>query len=284
MKNKHFSAYARARVEELTPGTLVRRHPIIGEAHDGKLWPVRSVGKIPSSKEPVVWLEGFSGCMCISAISMPDPSELPPAQNGPGRHAVTYACGTEHKPGEFGMWWGPVETEEEALATQGGMTTDAVIRFNTDGTDTVLHRWDVTQWKWVPADFAPDVVKEAIGVTVGNPAGIVRAEFVQSADGQGTTAFNEGALEKVSFGPGDRKPATGLASLDAWLDPEDHQGMTSLLLDDIVHDAASRMASNANNDGLSSQLEFLRVTACWTDDDILNALNDAVSSEKEEGL
>jgi len=36
------------------------------------------------------------------------------------------------------------------------------------------------------------------------------------------------------------------------------QGFTSEDLDEIVHDAASRLASNANNDGIGSQIEFLQ--------------------------
>lgn len=44
-------------------------------------------------------------------------------------------------------------------------------------------------------------------------------------------------------------------------------------LDDIVHDAASQMASNANNGGVSKQIEFLIAVAGWTVEEIHNALN-----------
>lgn len=41
-------------------------------------------------------------------------------------------------------------------------------------------------------------------------------------------------------------------------------------LDSIVHDAASSLASNANNEGLSGQIQFL-TTHGWSYNDILKA-------------
>ena len=43
-------------------------------------------------------------------------------------------------------------------------------------------------------------------------------------------------------------------------------------LDEIVRDAAAAMASNSNNEGLRGQIEFLRVIAGWSDEDIKRAL------------
>jgi hypothetical protein len=43
-------------------------------------------------------------------------------------------------------------------------------------------------------------------------------------------------------------------------------------LDSIVHDAASQMASAANNDGVEGQLDFLIDTCGWTEEDILNGV------------
>jgi hypothetical protein len=40
-------------------------------------------------------------------------------------------------------------------------------------------------------------------------------------------------------------------------------------LDDIVHEAASRLASNSNNDGIKSQIDFLTIVCGWSDEDIL---------------
>lgn len=58
------------KAEDVTVGMEVRYHPIIGEEHDGKIYTVRSIGKIPSSpKEDVVWLNERSGCVALSAIS-----------------------------------------------------------------------------------------------------------------------------------------------------------------------------------------------------------------------
>ena len=43
-------------------------------------------------------------------------------------------------------------------------------------------------------------------------------------------------------------------------------------LDELVHDAAAALASNANNEGITGQIAFLKGIAGWSDDDILNAL------------
>jgi hypothetical protein len=47
-------------------------------------------------------------------------------------------------------------------------------------------------------------------------------------------------------------------------------------LDGIVHDAASSLATNANNDGLDGQVDFLKTTCGWSDENIMQALRDAV--------
>ena len=52
------------------------------------------------------------------------------------------------------------------------------------------------------------------------------------------------------------------------------QGIESELLDEVVQDAASRLASNANNDGMKSQLEFLTVVCGWSDEDVVEALKE----------
>ena len=49
------------------------------------------------------------------------------------------------------------------------------------------------------------------------------------------------------------------------------QGIESAHLDGLVHDAASQMASAANNDGVDSQLDFLLDTAGWTAEMILTS-------------
>ena len=42
------------------------------------------------------------------------------------------------------------------------------------------------------------------------------------------------------------------------------KGIESVHLDDLVHDAASLMASAANNDGVEGQVDFLIETCGWT--------------------
>lgn len=59
---------------------------------------------------------------------------------------VAYACGTEHRSGEFGMWHGP-NPDERAMLEQAGQTpNDVIIRFNADWTEDVLWRWDGGGW------------------------------------------------------------------------------------------------------------------------------------------
>lgn len=44
------------------------------------------------------------------------------------------------------------------------------------------------------------------------------------------------------------------------------------LSDDAAHDAASVLASNANNDGLDAQIDFLMDKCEWSAEDILNQI------------
>lgn len=52
----------------------------------------------------------------------------------------------------------------------------------------------------------------------------------------------------------------------------EEKGIESSSLDDLVHDAASKAASDANNGGLESQLTFLTDTLDWTEEDIISML------------
>lgn len=54
----------------------------------------------------------------------------------------------------------------------------------------------------------------------------------------------------------------------------EQRGISSEQLDDLVHEAAGRLASNANNDGMSSQLDFLMVVCGWDEETILAELED----------
>jgi len=63
---------------------------------------------------------------------------------------------------------------------------------------------------------------------------------------------------------------TNEIALNKWLEynnvqPED--------LDEVVHDAAASMASNASNEGLSGQIDFLKIIAGWSDQDIKEAID-----------
>jgi hypothetical protein len=50
------------------------------------------------------------------------------------------------------------------------------------------------------------------------------------------------------------------------------KGIESSHLDDLVHDAASSLASDANNEGIDGQINFLMDTCGWTTEDITNKL------------
>jgi hypothetical protein len=50
------------------------------------------------------------------------------------------------------------------------------------------------------------------------------------------------------------------------------KGIESSLLDDTCHEAASSLASNANNGGLDSQIDFLIDTCEWSPKDILKTV------------
>lgn len=50
------------------------------------------------------------------------------------------------------------------------------------------------------------------------------------------------------------------------------QGYESAHLDDIVQDAASALASDANNGGMDAQLSFLVEKCGWSEADIIKAL------------
>jgi NTP pyrophosphatase (non-canonical NTP hydrolase) len=63
------------------PGARAHYHPIIGEAHDGKVYAVLDVGHVGNGR-PVAWLVGKSGCVAIEALSPALESEAAPAGNG----------------------------------------------------------------------------------------------------------------------------------------------------------------------------------------------------------
>lgn len=53
-----------------------------------------------------------------------------------------------------------------------------------------------------------------------------------------------------------------------------NMGLESAHLDELVHDAASNAASDANNGGLDAQLHFLTETLGWTEEAVKNALKE----------
>jgi len=59
---------------------------------------------------------------------------------------LSYAVGIEHAPGQYGMTDGPFPTIHFALQVLG-QNKGRIIRFNSDGTDTVIFRWHKNRWR-----------------------------------------------------------------------------------------------------------------------------------------
>ena len=80
------------------------------------------------------------------------PESFSPSSYGPPqiekRNEVVYAAGYEEKPGSFGMFDGPTPSLMEILESVPCGTNPCIIRFNLDGSDDVLYRWDNKRiWK-----------------------------------------------------------------------------------------------------------------------------------------
>jgi hypothetical protein len=73
--------------------------------------------------------------------------------NHNSRKEVIYAIGIEHKPNSFGMTHGPHSDIKEMLEVCPEPKS-ALIRFNLDGTEDVLYRWDETNETWVKNDLS----------------------------------------------------------------------------------------------------------------------------------
>ncbi|MCK9558103.1 MAG: hypothetical protein M0R50_08710 [Candidatus Cloacimonetes bacterium] len=64
------------------------------------------------------------------------------------RKEVIYATGYEKAPLSFGMWAGPTPILAEMLEMVPNGPNPCIIRFNIDGTDDVLYRWDDKHNDW----------------------------------------------------------------------------------------------------------------------------------------
>jgi hypothetical protein len=80
------------------------------------------------------------------------PESYTPSVYGPlsvaKRNEVVYAAGYEEKPGSFGMYDGPTPSLQEILESIPCGVNPCVIRFNLDGSEQVLYRWDDTDNSW----------------------------------------------------------------------------------------------------------------------------------------
>jgi hypothetical protein len=61
---------------------------------------------------------------------------------------IIYAAGYEEEPGSFGMFYGPVLDLLEVLHVVPHGIRPCIIRFNKDGSDEVLYRWDDIEKSW----------------------------------------------------------------------------------------------------------------------------------------
>ena len=80
------------------------------------------------------------------------PESYTPSIYGPPvvkkRNEVVYAAGYEEQPGSFGMFDGPTPSLIEILESIPCGTNPCIVRFNLDGSDDVLYRWDDTKHIW----------------------------------------------------------------------------------------------------------------------------------------
>jgi len=79
------------------------------------------------------------------------PSSLRENQGLDKQDQVMYAIGQEiiSSVVEYRMWDGPNTSLEEMLEVVGRDANSVIIRFNKDGTDEVLYRWNGTEECWV---------------------------------------------------------------------------------------------------------------------------------------
>jgi len=77
------------------------------------------------------------------------PTSLRPEKPEPRDH-VEYAVGYEEKPGSYGMTDGPSPSLQEMLEVvpDEPRKWPCVVRFNKDGTDEILYRWDWKKGCW----------------------------------------------------------------------------------------------------------------------------------------
>jgi len=59
-------------------------------------------------------------------------------------------------------------------------------------------------------------------------------------------------------------------------------GYEAAHLDEAVHSAASSLASNANNAGVSGQIEFLTNTCGWSEKDIVQFLENETATDNDD--
>ena len=76
------------------------------------------------------------------------PSLLKPGPDMIYRGEVVYAAGYEKTPLSFGMWAGPTPILAEMLEMVPDGPNPCIIRFNIDGTDDVLYRWNEEHNDW----------------------------------------------------------------------------------------------------------------------------------------
>jgi hypothetical protein len=89
--------------------------------------------------------------------------------NHNSRKEIVYAIGIEHEPNSFGMTHGPHTDIKEMLEVCPTDRKSVIIRFNLDGTDDLLYRWNETNETWIKNNLpssapvqilSPDIVEK----------------------------------------------------------------------------------------------------------------------------
>jgi hypothetical protein len=95
-------------------------------------------------------------------MELPDsykPSSLSNINICNSRRDIVYAIGIEHKPNSFGMTHGPHTDIKEMLEVCPTDNKSVILRFNLDGTDDILYRWNETNQIWVKNNLPPTSVQ-----------------------------------------------------------------------------------------------------------------------------
>ena len=63
--------------------------------------------------------------------------------------SLMYGIGIKESDNTYGMWFGPTPNIQNCLEEYGGTNDNFIIRYNEDGTDTLLYSWNSEKKAWI---------------------------------------------------------------------------------------------------------------------------------------